>query len=202
MLCSPARKMSIWKPAPCQADSTAIDNIAVRGSPSQSGWGASSPSARSSHWLMSPASVCRIRPQTAETTTIDVTTGEKNTVRRTTRPRNGRFTPQRHAEGQCRLKWHHEQREKEGVGDGAQELRVACTDQPALATEREISEELVALEKRRLVAGGGALERAPLARRRLRRIGWRRHGPHGEQTHVVVGRLSIARRPAAAASRR
>ena len=66
--------------------------MAVRGSPSQSGCGASAPNQRSSHWLIRPASVCRIKPHTADTTTIDVTTGEKNTVRNTTRPLNGRFT--------------------------------------------------------------------------------------------------------------
>src|SRR6478736_1070381 len=83
MVCSPESQMTMWKPIACQADMRMIASSAVFGSPSQSGpW---MPNFAST-WLMSPFG-WYMNSHSIDTTTIEVTTGRKYTVRKKFVPR-------------------------------------------------------------------------------------------------------------------
>src|SRR6478735_5137118 len=83
MVCRPDSQITMWKPTPCQTDMTRIETSAVLGLPSQSG-----PS------MPNTARKLLINPlgwysnfHNRETTTIEVTTGRKYTVRKKLTPR-------------------------------------------------------------------------------------------------------------------
>src|SRR6478735_6734417 len=80
MVCSPDSQMTMWKPTACQIDISMIAPSAVVGLPSQSvPWMAPPDTARSTE-LISPSG-WYMNCHSMETTTIEVTTGRKYTVR-------------------------------------------------------------------------------------------------------------------------
>ena len=80
MVCRPASQMIMWKPTPCHTDITITAGRAVEGSLSQSTSKPNRELIRPSRWYMNFHSIA--------TTTIEVTTGMKNSTRKAVMPRS------------------------------------------------------------------------------------------------------------------
>ena len=87
MVCSPDSQMIMWKPTACQIDSTMIAGSAVLGLFSQSAPCSAPNVTVSMNELISPVG-WYMNFQRIDTTTIDVTTGMKKTIRKNVTPRS------------------------------------------------------------------------------------------------------------------